>query len=84
MCVACRRSVDNDTLIRISRFGGEVSVDVPSVNKKRRGRGAYIHNNGECLKIAVKKGSLSRALKCRVPDEIYLMLDTVVKENHEQ
>ncbi|MCL1881770.1 MAG: YlxR family protein [Oscillospiraceae bacterium] len=35
------------------------------------GRGAYIHRETKCLKVVIKKRGLDRALRCKVPNEVY-------------
>ena len=47
---------------------GEMSIDSTG---KKNGRGAYICNNVECLRKAVKNHGLDRAFKTSVPKEIY-------------
>ena len=56
-------------LLRIVRSkDGEISTDPTG---KKSGRGAYICRDKECLEKAMKKRSLERALKCKIPQEIY-------------
>ena len=42
---------------------------------KKEGRGAYICNSVECLKIAEKRKSLERSLKVTIPAEVYKELE---------
>ncbi len=53
---------------------GEVMIDAGG---RANGRGAYICNNSECLKKAIRSKALGRALKIEIPDEI---LEALVKE----
>ena len=71
MCVACRGRGCKAEFIRIVNNGG-----VLAVGDKLDGRGAYIHQDLACLKVAVKKGSLNRALRCKVPEDIYKQLES--------
>ena len=57
---------DMTRVIRTSE--GEMSIDSTG---KKNGRGAYICNNVECLRKAVKNHGLDRAFKTSVPKEIY-------------
>jgi len=45
----------------------EISLDPKG---KKPGRGAYICNDGNCLKKAVKTKALSRAFSTQIPDNI--------------
>ncbi|MCL1866605.1 MAG: YlxR family protein [Oscillospiraceae bacterium] len=74
MCVACRERGGKESFVRVVKFD---SVEVDFSGKKA-GRGAYIHRSPDCLGIALKKRSLDRALKCRVPEEIYAELEELV------
>ncbi len=67
-CVGCGKRSQKNEFIRIARTpAGEIVIDgVPSVG----GRGAYICNNEECLKKAIKNGRLSKNLKAEVPESI--------------
>jgi uncharacterized protein len=40
--------------------GGQVGVDPTG---KAPGRGAYVHRDGECIRSALRRGSMARALK---------------------
>ena len=42
---------------------------------KKNGRGAYICNSVECLRIAQKRKSLERSLKATIPEEVYKELE---------
>lgn len=70
MCVACRKMLPQNELIRFVRDADDAEVKIDT-NKKRFGRGAYICANGECIALAKKKRGLERHFKCRVPIEIY-------------
>ncbi len=47
---------------------GEISLDLTG---KKAGRGAYICNNPDCFKKAVKAKRLERAFKTAIPPEIF-------------
>jgi len=68
-CVGCRKEEGKRGLLRIVRSpGGKVRVDRGG---KAPGRGAYLCRNRKCLRSARKKDALSKALKTKVPVEIY-------------
>ena len=47
---------------------GAVSLDLTG---KKAGRGAYICNNPDCFKKAVKAKRLERAFRTAIPDEVF-------------
>ena len=68
-CIGCGGEHPKKGLIRIVRASdGTVSIDFTG---KAAGRGAYICADVECVRLAKKRKALARALKQRVPDEIY-------------
>jgi hypothetical protein len=72
-CVGCRKEEGKRELLRIVRSpAGEVRVDRGG---KAPGRGAYLCRNRECLRSARKRDALSKALKTKVPLEIYEELE---------
>lgn len=68
-CVATMTQVPKKELLRIVRTpDGEVKIDLTG---KANGRGAYLLKTLEAVELAQKKGALSRALECQIPNEIY-------------
>ncbi len=68
-CIGCGESREKKMLIRVIRTPeGRIMTDPTG---KASGRGAYLCRDPECLKKAMKKKSLNRALKETVPAEIY-------------
>ena len=68
-CVATMTQVHKKELLRIVRTpDGEVKIDLTG---KANGRGAYLLKTLEAVELAQKKGALSRALECQIPNEIY-------------
>ena len=66
-CSACRVKTDKQNLIRIVKSPeGKPVIDI---SKKLPGRGVYICPDIECIELAKKSGSLSRALKTKIDDE---------------
>jgi predicted RNA-binding protein YlxR (DUF448 family) len=59
--VGCRSKGGKAELARMVRGpGGEVRIDPTG---KANGRGAYVHRSEACIREAVRRGSLARALK---------------------
>lgn len=68
-CIGCGEMKSKKEMIRVIRTKeGEMSIDFTG---RQNGRGAYICNDVECLKKAVKSHGLDRAFKTSVPKEIY-------------
>ena len=67
MCVACRQMRPKKELLRVVRTPeGSVLVDRTG---RANGRGAYLCNDAECLKKAIKIKALERALEVRLDAE---------------
>ena len=75
-CIGCNSQKDKRELIRIVKNKeGIISVDKTG---KANGRGAYICNNIECLKKAIKSKRLERTFKTKIAEEIYDSLRGVI------
>ena len=62
-CVGCRSKTEKRALIRVVRGpDGVIALDLTG---RAPGRGAYVHQSRMCLKEAVRRGSIAKAL--RVP-----------------
>ena len=78
MCIACRAGRDKNEFIRFVKLAdGGVILDKTS---KAMGRGAYVCNNTDCVKKAIKQRALNRAFKCEIAPEIYRELEETVGE----
>jgi predicted RNA-binding protein YlxR (DUF448 family) len=72
-CVACREESQKRDLVRIVRTtSGDVVLDATG---RMNGRGAYLHPKIECLKLAVKRKALDRALGSTPPSESLAALE---------
>jgi len=72
-CVGCRSKTQKRALIRVVRSPeGRVVVDPTG---RAAGRGAYVHPSKECLRLAVRRGALARALQSQLgqPEAARLM-----------
>jgi predicted RNA-binding protein YlxR (DUF448 family) len=58
-CVGCGERTGPAALVRLSVLGGRVTVD----RERRGGRGAWLHAREDCLLAAVKRRSITRALR---------------------
>lgn len=78
-CVGCRKEEGKRGLLRVVRSPeGEIRIDPGG---KAPGRGAYLCRNIECLRAAKKRDALSKALKTKVPREIYEELEGLCSDD---
>lgn len=69
MCMACRENKPKEQLIRVvKQKSGAIFIDATG---KADGRGAYVCNNSECLKLLQKKRGIERSFRCKVENLIY-------------
>ena len=73
-CIACRAEKPKLELVRVVKFGENISLDTTG---KANGRGAYVCNDKECIAKLKKQKLLNRAFSCQVSDEIY---DKIMEE----
>lgn len=75
-CVACRTARNKRDLVRIVRTtDGVVELDATG---KLSGRGAYLCPQVECLKTAVKRRALNRALGVEPPPDRISALESAL------
>ncbi|MDR1516277.1 MAG: YlxR family protein [Synergistaceae bacterium] len=81
-CVGCGREEPKKGLMRVVRSpDGIVSLDVTG---RAPGRGAYLCADAECVKKAMKKNALARALKQPVDPDIYHLAEEAAIERGKQ
>lgn len=73
-CIACRTVKPKKELIRVVKFGEEISLDKTG---KKNGRGAYVCNSCECVAKLKKQKLLNKVFACPVSDEVY---DKILEE----
>ncbi len=72
-CVGCREMKGKKEMLRIIKTPeGEILLDATG---KKNGRGAYICQDRECLKKAVRTKGLERSLKTAVPEDVIKNLE---------
>ncbi|WP_197671828.1 YlxR family protein [Devriesea agamarum] len=64
-CVGCRQRCSVGDLLRIVAPEGCVEYDL---HRRKSGRGAWIHPNPHCLKLARTRGAFARAFRRAVDD----------------
>ena len=75
-CIVCRAMKERSELIRIVKNEDGIFVDSDG---KAGGRGAWICNADACKELFVKKRALDRPFHCRVPEERYAELSTILR-----
>ena len=70
-CIATRKSFLKNDLYRVVKYSNQICFDL---NQNMPGRGAYISKSLEAIKLAHDKNLLSKALRCKVDEEVYLEL----------
>ncbi len=77
-CIGCHKKKEKKELLRIIRTPeGKVEIDTTG---KKSGRGAYLCYNLECLKEALKKDRLKKALMIEISTDIIDSLKEKYKE----
>jgi predicted RNA-binding protein YlxR (DUF448 family) len=77
-CVGCGQEAPKKGLIRVVRSPeGTVSIDATG---RAPGRGAYLCADAECVRKAMKKNALARALKAPVDQSIYSLAEEAALE----
>ncbi len=59
-CVGCRRKGPKRSLLRVARGPDMVTLDLSG---RAPGRGAYVHDDRDCVEAALARGALWRALR---------------------
>lgn len=83
MCVACRKSQDKKSLVRLVRTPEGVLVDQTG---KMSGRGAYLHADPECWELGVKKfieKALNTSLTEKNRKELIAYQETFINNNED-
>lgn len=78
-CTGCNEMKPKRELVRVVKNSeNEISLDLTG---KKAGRGAYICRAPECLKAARKNRGLERAFSCKIPGEIYDLMEEELSGN---
>lgn len=80
MCLGCGEMRPKKELVRLVRSPeGEIA---PDLTGKKPGRGAYICPDTNCLKLARKAKRFEKNFQCRIPDEVYDLMERELNERH--
>lgn len=78
-CIGCGQMKGKKEMMRVIKTPeGEVVLDVTG---KKNGRGAYLCQQEECLKMAMKNKGLERSFKMSIDKQIYEKLQKEYEEN---
>lgn len=77
-CIGCGTEQPKRALVRVVRSPDGTPHFDPT--GKAPGRGAYLCGRAECLRQAMKKNALSRALKMPIPQALYRQLEEICVE----
>ena len=79
MCSVTREKFPKMELLRVVRTPeDEVKVDLTG---KLNGHGAYIKKDLSVLEKAKKTKSLAKCLEINIPDQVYLEIEEIIKNN---
>lgn len=79
ICIGCQQVKPKNELIRIVKSPeGDISIDKTG---KKSGRGAYICQKEECLKLAEKSRRIEKSFSCRIDAAVYEELENELKNN---
>ena len=82
MCVGCREMKPKMTLVRVVKpQDGEAHIDRTG---RAQGRGAYICEIPECIRLARKSRALERALDCKIDDALFEQLSAGIRPEAEK
>ena len=73
LCIGCGEMKSKREMMRILKTPEDTFV--LDVTGKKNGRGAYLCQNVECLKKAIKTKGLERSFKMSIPKEVYAKLE---------
>ncbi len=84
-CVGCRRRDEQSALLRVVVVRGPADTDrwtvVPDERRRAHGRGAWVHPDPECVRIAIARRAFGRALRLTQAGPVDT---TAVQERFEQ
>ena len=76
-CVGCRERAPKGELLRIARTPSGVRLDPTGTEP---GRGAYVHRDPACVRAALRKGVIARALRTGVHERELATLRNEIEE----
>lgn len=72
MCIACKTMKPKREMLRIVKSGEEIFLDKTG---RANGRGAYICDDGECIKKLKKQKLINRTFGVSVDDSVYSAIE---------
>ena len=78
-CMGCNEMKPKKELVRVVRSPeGEISLDLKG---RKPGRGAYVCHDPACLTKARTGKQFERSFACRIPDEIYDLMEKELQDD---
>ena len=78
MCLGCNEMKPKRELVRVVKSSdNEISLDLTG---KKNGRGAYICENIECLRLARKARRFEKSFQCRIEESVYEAMEKELGE----
>jgi len=68
-CVGCRERAPQAALLRVALADGRLVADP---ERRRRGRGSYVHPTSECVRRASSRGGFARAFRAQLAPPVVL------------
>ncbi len=77
-CIGCGEMKPKKEMLRVIKTAEEeIMLDTTG---RKNGRGAYLCQNSECLKKAIKGKGLERSFKMSIPKDVYEILTKEMEE----
>ncbi len=77
-CKGCNTMKPKKELVRVVKApDGEISIDLTG---KKNGRGVYVCKSLECLRNARKAHRFEKEFECKIPDEVYEVMERELAE----
>ncbi len=78
-CLGCGENKNKKELIRVVKTpSNEILIDLTG---KVNGRGAYICNDIECFKMAIRNNKISKSLEIEIPNNKIKELEDTIQNN---
>ncbi|WP_460954527.1 YlxR family protein [Parasphingorhabdus pacifica] len=75
-CVGCRTRTSAAELLRVVARDGETHrVAIPDPRRRQPGRGAWLHSDPACLRLAERRRAFPRALRVQSPLDLSALQD---------
>ncbi|MGI6248263.1 MAG: RNase P modulator RnpM [Acutalibacteraceae bacterium] len=78
-CMGCNERKPKKELVRVVKNKeGEISLDLKG---RSPGRGAYVCHSLDCLAKAQKSKRFERVFECKIPEEVYELMQQELRDD---